>query len=145
MAIEKVYLHNNTSIIQDEVMHCSEPLPAHFYSPPLPPQVLAHRLGLIPLKVDPRKFQMLPLCRLDNTDPLLSFLHLPPPSLPPSLTVNEGDSFPSPSPEYSKHLLEFHLKVKCTRNPKAPKGSQDSNELYLHSRGIGECESIFPM
>lgn len=25
-------------------------------------QVLAHRLGLIPLKVDPRKFDMLPPC-----------------------------------------------------------------------------------
>ena len=36
MAIEKVYMYNNTSIIQDEV--------------------LAHRLGLIPLKADPRLF-----------------------------------------------------------------------------------------
>ncbi|CAG9839960.1 unnamed protein product [Diabrotica balteata] len=36
MAIEKVYIHNNTSIIQDEV--------------------LAHRLGLIPLKADARLF-----------------------------------------------------------------------------------------
>ncbi|KAJ3647617.1 hypothetical protein Zmor_019484 [Zophobas morio] len=38
MAIEKVHILNNTSIIQDEV--------------------LAHRLGLIPLKADPRLFEM---------------------------------------------------------------------------------------
>ncbi|GAB0094495.1 DNA-directed RNA polymerases I and III subunit RPAC1 [Sergentomyia squamirostris] len=37
MAIEKVYIYNNTSIIQDEV--------------------LAHRLGLIPLKADARLFE----------------------------------------------------------------------------------------
>lgn len=37
MAIEKVYIYNNTTIIQDEV--------------------LAHRLGLIPLKADPRFFE----------------------------------------------------------------------------------------
>ena len=37
MAIEHVYVLNNTSIIQDEV--------------------LAHRLGLIPIRVDPRKLQ----------------------------------------------------------------------------------------
>ncbi|CAG9132875.1 hypothetical protein JYU34_018666 [Plutella xylostella] len=37
MAIEKVMIKNNTSIIQDEV--------------------LAHRLGLIPLKADPRNFE----------------------------------------------------------------------------------------
>lgn len=36
MAIEKVFVTNNTSVIQDEV--------------------LAHRLGLIPIKVDPRLF-----------------------------------------------------------------------------------------
>lgn len=37
MAIEKVHIYNNTSIIQDEV--------------------LAHRLGLIPIKADPRMFE----------------------------------------------------------------------------------------
>ncbi|XP_071516429.1 DNA-directed RNA polymerases I and III subunit RPAC1 isoform X2 [Panulirus ornatus] len=37
MAIEKVYMYNNTSIVQDEV--------------------LAHRLGLVPLKADPRYFE----------------------------------------------------------------------------------------
>lgn len=36
MAFEKVHMYNNTSIIQDEV--------------------LSHRLGLIPLKADPRNF-----------------------------------------------------------------------------------------
>lgn len=36
VAIEKVFLYNNTSIMQDEV--------------------LAHRLGLVPIKVDPRQF-----------------------------------------------------------------------------------------
>jgi len=38
MAIEHVFIKNNTSIIQDEV--------------------LAHRLGMIPLRIDPRKFEM---------------------------------------------------------------------------------------
>jgi DNA-directed RNA polymerase alpha subunit len=37
MAREKVFIYNNTSIIQDEV--------------------LAHRLGLIPIKADPRLFE----------------------------------------------------------------------------------------
>ena len=37
MAVDKVFIYNNTSIIQDEV--------------------LAHRLGLIPIKVDPRLFE----------------------------------------------------------------------------------------
>lgn len=37
MAIEKVFIYNNTSIIQDEV--------------------LAHRLGLIPIKADPKLFE----------------------------------------------------------------------------------------
>lgn len=39
MAIEKVLIANNTSVIQDEV--------------------LAHRLGLIPIKADPRLFDYL--------------------------------------------------------------------------------------
>ena len=37
MAIEKVLFANNTSIVQDEV--------------------LAHRLGLVPIRVDPRLFK----------------------------------------------------------------------------------------
>lgn len=37
MAIEKVFIYNNTSIVQDEV--------------------LAHRLGLVPIKADPRLFE----------------------------------------------------------------------------------------
>jgi len=37
MAIEKVYMYNNTSIVQDEV--------------------LAHRIGLVPLKVNPKLFE----------------------------------------------------------------------------------------
>ena len=37
MAVEKAHIYNNTSIIQDEV--------------------LAHRLGLIPLPADPRLFE----------------------------------------------------------------------------------------
>ncbi len=49
MAISKVFIHNNTSVIQDEV--------------------LCHRLGLLPIKVDPRKFELrgersLPACLL---------------------------------------------------------------------------------
>ena len=39
MAIEKVLIANNTSIVQDEV--------------------LAHRLGLIPISVDPRPFEFM--------------------------------------------------------------------------------------
>ena len=37
MAIDKVFVYNNTSLIQDEV--------------------LAHRLGLIPIQADPRLFE----------------------------------------------------------------------------------------
>lgn len=48
MAIEKVYIYNNTTIIQDEV--------------------LAHRLGLIPLKADPRFFEYKIDPKEDGTD-----------------------------------------------------------------------------
>jgi DNA-directed RNA polymerase I and III subunit RPAC1 len=37
MAIEKVYVYNNTSVMHDEI--------------------LAHRLGLVPIKADPRHFE----------------------------------------------------------------------------------------
>ena len=37
MAIEKVHMYNNTSLVQDEV--------------------LAHRIGLVPLNADPKFFE----------------------------------------------------------------------------------------
>ncbi|XP_065216800.1 DNA-directed RNA polymerases I and III subunit RPAC1 isoform X2 [Planococcus citri] len=67
MAIEKVHVYNNTSILQDEV--------------------LAHRLGLIPLKADPRKF---------------------------AFKKSEDDEFSA------EDSLEYHLRIKCSKNPKAP-------------------------
>jgi len=48
VAIEKVYISNNTSIIHDEV--------------------LAHRMGLIPIKVDPRKLEWLPEGEEEGTE-----------------------------------------------------------------------------
>mmetsp|Transcript_28215 Transcript_28215/g.68650 ORF Transcript_28215/g.68650 Transcript_28215/m.68650 type:complete len:410 (+) Transcript_28215:1-1230(+) len=67
MAIEQVYLFNNTSIIHDEV--------------------LAHRMGLIPLNVDARLF--------DDYD----------------------DSLPEDEAATDRNTLVFHLKVSCGRNP----------------------------
>lgn len=48
MAIEKVLIANNTSVIQDEV--------------------LAHRLGLIPISVDPRLFDYMSGVFIDFLD-----------------------------------------------------------------------------
>ncbi len=44
----------------------------------------------------------------------------------------EKDPFPELSAE---HMLEFSLKVRCRHNPKAPKDSENPNELYLRSQG----------
>ncbi|XP_065057341.1 DNA-directed RNA polymerases I and III subunit RPAC1-like [Rhopilema esculentum] len=81
MAIEKVFIYNNTSIVQDEI--------------------LAHRLGLIPIFADPRKFDYRP----------------------------EGEE-----EVHSNTVIEFELKVKCTKNPKAPRDTNDPDELYLNSK-----------
>jgi len=96
MAIEKVYIYNNTSIIQDEV--------------------LSHRLGLIPLRADPRKFDW--YCEdtdeknKDNSKDI---------NASPSNYGNENNS------------LEFELKVKCKKNPEAKKSNSDSVDLYIDS------------
>ena len=57
MAIEKVLMYNNTSIIQDEViLECMLIcFTVHYLL-----QVLAHRLGLIPILADPREFDLMP-------------------------------------------------------------------------------------
>ncbi|KAL5463431.1 hypothetical protein EMCRGX_G032326 [Ephydatia muelleri] len=95
MAIEKVYILNNTSIIQDEV--------------------LAHRLGLIPINADPRKFKTLSPMQM-------------------------GENWPeTPSAD---HMIEFTLKVKCSHNAHALKGSRDPEQLYSDSQGehhLNDC------
>ena len=80
VAPEYVYIQNNTSVIQDEV--------------------LAHRIGLVPLKVDPEKLE-----RLDTSDPDNLEFH-------------------------DKNTIVMTLNVKCTRNPDAPKECTDPTILY---------------
>ncbi|KAM9803829.1 DNA-directed RNA polymerases I and III subunit RPAC1 [Neosynchiropus ocellatus] len=82
MAIEKVFVYNNTSIVQDEV--------------------LAHRLGLVPIKADPRLFEY------RNSE---------------GAAEEEGSEIDT---------IQLHLKIKCTRNPRASKESSDPRELYLN-------------
>ncbi|CAL1577730.1 unnamed protein product [Knipowitschia caucasica] len=83
MAIEKVFIYNNTSIVQDEV--------------------LAHRLGLIPIRADPRLFEY----RNSGEE----------------TAAEEGSEIDT---------IQLQLKVKCSRNPRASKDSSDPRELYLH-------------
>uniref|UniRef100_G1KJC2 DNA-directed RNA polymerases I and III subunit RPAC1 n=2 Tax=Anolis carolinensis TaxID=28377 RepID=G1KJC2_ANOCA len=80
MAVEKVFVYNNTSIVQDEI--------------------LAHRLGLIPICADPRLFEY-------------------------KSEEDECDEI---------NTLQFQLKIKCSRNPEAPKESSDPNELYINHK-----------
>lgn len=80
VAAETVYVFNNTSVIQDEV--------------------LAHRIGLIPLKVDPDSLTWI--------DPAL----------------DEKDRFTD------ENTIVLSLDVKCTKNPHPPSGSTDPKELY---------------
>uniref|UniRef100_A0A671VHZ5 DNA-directed RNA polymerases I and III subunit RPAC1 n=1 Tax=Sparus aurata TaxID=8175 RepID=A0A671VHZ5_SPAAU len=69
MAIEKVFIYNNTSIVQDEV--------------------LAHRLGLIPIRADPRLFEY----------------------------RNAGEE--AAEEEASEiDTIQLQLKIKCSRNPR---------------------------
>lgn len=83
VAAESVFVFNNTSVIQDEV--------------------LAHRIGLIPLKVDPDALQW-----VDST-------------------VDEKDRFTD------ANTVVLTLDVTCTRNPHASKNSTDPKELYRNS------------
>ncbi|XP_061692832.1 DNA-directed RNA polymerases I and III subunit RPAC1 isoform X6 [Syngnathoides biaculeatus] len=86
MAIEKVFIYNNTSIIQDEV--------------------LAQRLGLIPIKADPFLFEY------RSTDKAF-----------PEEEVSEINT------------IQLCLKIKCNKNPQASKDSSDPQELYLNNKG----------
>uniref|UniRef100_T1J5W7 DNA-directed RNA polymerases I and III subunit RPAC1 n=1 Tax=Strigamia maritima TaxID=126957 RepID=T1J5W7_STRMM len=79
MAVEKVIFHNNTSVIPDEI--------------------LASRLGLIPIKADPKLFEF----------------------------REPGDENGSP-----ENTLEFHLKVRCSKRPHAPKDATSRDDLLVH-------------
>ena len=49
------------------------------------------------------------------------------------IKVQMGENWPeTPSAE---HMIEFTLKVKCTHNTRASKGSHDPEQLYLNSQG----------
>ncbi|VDK88262.1 unnamed protein product [Litomosoides sigmodontis] len=90
MAIEKVYLYQNTSIIPDEV--------------------LSHRLGLLPIKADPRLFKM-PLTRVVGIDES-------------GVDCNEE---PAGDPERN---LIFEINVTCSRNSNALKTATNPKEIY---------------
>lgn len=80
VAAEYVYFMNNTSVIQDEV--------------------LAHRIGLVPLKVDPD---------------MLTWV---------------DKALPDEERFTDENTVVLSLNVKCTRNPDAPKDATDPRVLY---------------
>ncbi|CAI5453710.1 unnamed protein product [Caenorhabditis angaria] len=93
MALEKIYLYQNTSVIQDEV--------------------LCHRLGLLPLKVDPRQFQF-PLTK--------------------TIGINEQGVDCDEEPEGDpKRNLIFKINVTCTKNRNAIPTATDPKQLFHHS------------
>lgn len=83
VAAETVYVFNNTSVIQDEV--------------------LAHRIGLIPLNVDPDS-----LVWVDTS-------------------VDEKERF------NDTNTIVMSLDVSCSKNPHAPEGATDPKVLYRNS------------
>lgn len=100
MAIEKVYIQNNTSIIQDEV--------------------LAHRLGLIPLKADPRLFEN------RESKMLFNFYNFQ--------IIKIWFSEPDEATEHD--TLEFELKIKCSFNKEAnKKDSSRVEDMYKNNSG----------
>uniref|UniRef100_A0A1I7T916 DNA-directed RNA polymerases I and III subunit RPAC1 n=1 Tax=Caenorhabditis tropicalis TaxID=1561998 RepID=A0A1I7T916_9PELO len=93
MALEKIYLYQNTSVIQDEV--------------------LCHRLGLLPLHVDPRKFQF-------PTEKVFG--------------INEKgvDCEEEPEGDPTRNLI-FKINVSCTKNRNAVPTATDPKQLYHNS------------
>eukprot|EP00050_Salpingoeca_kvevrii_P010926 m.11467 g.11467 ORF g.11467 m.11467 type:complete len:372 (-) comp3158_c0_seq1:2372-3487(-) len=83
MAIEHCFVFNNTSVIADEL--------------------LCHRLGLIPLKIDARLFAWL------ETD-------------------SEGGHTRT-----DQDTLVFSLQVECTKNPNCPANATAPSDLYINS------------
>jgi len=94
MAIEKVHMYQNTSIMQDEV--------------------LAHRLGLIPLKADPRLFAWKPEPETNQTKGKVE-------------SSDEGTE---------SDTLEFQLAVKCKSSGEPGKPYIDDHVLTSHMKWV---------
>jgi DNA-directed RNA polymerase I and III subunit RPAC1 len=94
VAIETVHMWNNTSVMQDEV--------------------LAHRLGLVPLNLDPRKLDW------RECDPS-------------SFKSNTDICTANPEAPTDKNTYVFDLKVTCSRNPEAAKGETDPALRFINS------------
>lgn len=86
VAAEKVFISCNTSVIADEV--------------------LAHRIGLIPLNIDPDALTWISEKKTED---------------------GEDGSFTD------ENTIVMSLHVKCTRNPNAPKNLTDPKKLYNNS------------
>lgn len=111
VCIEHVYVWNNTSVIADEI--------------------LAHRLGLVPLNTDPALVYM-----KNGTASLYRFLS----SLPLHIHIQfiYASSSTANDPPTDRNTLVFRLQLACTRNPKAPKEKDinpdkppSDSELYI--------------
>jgi len=89
-------MYNNTSIIQDEV--------------------LAHRLGQIPLRADPRKFDWY---QVEKTADDKEKQHAQDIDQSPGAYGNPANS------------LEFELKVRCKKNTNANKADTHADSLYI--------------
>ena len=89
LAIEKVYVQNNTSVIADEV--------------------LAHRLGLVPLKGD-----------IEGLKRLRPYIEAAPDAVERRELTEEN-------------TIVLSLQVKCERNPNADKNATEPEEKYLNS------------
>lgn len=102
MAIETVYIFQNTSVIQDEV--------------------LAHRLGLIPIKADPGKFGwqngMFMSCHWNKR----------------LISVTVGPDGKPTATDFD--TLAFKLEVKCEKNPDAEADESDPHTAFKHANGI---------
>jgi len=102
MAIEKVFIYNNTSIIQDEI--------------------LSHRLGLVPLKADPRLFQMKPSSLSEEESSKKTDEEL----------VQDAEGTP-------QDTIIYELKIRCKRNPSADPKSRDTKDYidtHVNSKSI---------
>lgn len=101
VAIENVYVHNNTSIIQDEV--------------------LAQRLGLVPLKGD--------------REGLRRFKWFKKPS----------DEDPRGSEPSDYNTIQLSLNVECTKNPDAGRRETDPTKLYHNAHVYASDLTFHPV